>query len=107
MFYRAPVIHHFQSSVLTLGGDALQTAAEHSDTVAQKRAVGGIVNVAFYDGRVGPKFAALRYPLLTRQAHHTLMNLFGDRGTQQCEGSTEGSEIGCGFGIEAGEPPVH
>ena len=35
------------------------------------------------------------------------MNLFGDLGTQQREGSTEGREIGCGFGIEAGEPPVH
>src|SRR6266446_1464824 len=108
MFYRAPVMmHHLQGSVLTLGGDALQTAAEHSDTVAQKRAVGGIVNIALHDGSVGAKFASLRYTLLTRQAHHPPMNLFGDLRTQQREGSTEGSEIGCGFGIEAGETPVH
>jgi|SRR5215471_2336598 len=35
------------------------------------------------------------------------MNLFGDLRTQQREGSTEGGEIGCGFGIEVGEPPVY
>jgi hypothetical protein len=43
------VMHHVQGSVLTLGGDPFQTAAEHSDTVAQKRAVSRIVNVAFHD----------------------------------------------------------
>ena len=46
MLHGAPVIHHFQGSVLPLAGDALQTAAEHSDAVAQKAAVGGVVNVA-------------------------------------------------------------
>jgi hypothetical protein len=53
MFHRAPVIHHFHGSPLTLAGDALQAAAEHADAVAQKRAVGGIVNVRFHDSRVG------------------------------------------------------
>src|SRR5947199_459460 len=42
-------MHHVQGSVLTLGGDPFETAAEHSDTVAQKRAVSRIVNVAFHD----------------------------------------------------------
>jgi hypothetical protein len=65
------------------------------------------VNIAFHNRRVGAKFAPWRYTLLTRQAHHALMNLFGDLRTQQREGPTEGREIGCGFGIEAGEPPVH
>src|SRR2546429_78811 len=107
MFHRAPVMHHLQSSVLTLGGDPCETTTEHPDAVAQKRAVGGVVNITFDDRRVGSKFASLCYTLLTRQAHHALMNLFGDLRTQQCEGSTEGREIGCGFGIEAGEAPVH
>ena len=103
MFHRAPVMHHVQSSVLTLGGDPYETAAEHPDAVAQKGAVSGIVNIAFHDRRVATQFASLRYTLLTRQAHHALMNSFGDLRTQQREGSTEGSEIGCGFGIETGE----
>src|SRR5713226_6722398 len=107
MFHRASVMHHVQVSVLTLGGDPYETAAERPDAVAQKRAVGWIVNIAFHDRRVSAKFASLRYALLTRQAHYPLMNLFGDLRTQQREGSTEGSEIGCGFGIEAGEAPVH
>jgi hypothetical protein len=42
-------MHHVQGSVLTLGGDPFETAAEHSDTVAQERAIGGVVNVAFHD----------------------------------------------------------
>jgi hypothetical protein len=43
------VIDHFQSSGLTLVGDALQAAAEHPNAVAQNRTVGRIVNVAFDD----------------------------------------------------------
>src|SRR5215467_12497107 len=74
MFHCAPVMHHLQSSVLTLGGDPYETAAEHPDAVAQKRAVSRIVNITFHDRRVGAKFASLRYTLLTRQAHHTLMS---------------------------------
>src|SRR5438552_13733674 len=71
-------MHHVQGSVLTLGGDPFETAAEHSDTVAQKRAVSRIVNVAFHDTGVSAKFTSVRYALLTRQAHHPLINLFGD-----------------------------
>src|SRR5881409_3462208 len=100
-------MHHVQGSVLTLGGDPFETAAEHSDTVAQKRAVSRIVNVAFHDTGVSAKFTSVRYALLTRQAHHPLINLFGDLRSQQREGSAEGSEIGRDFGIEAGEPPIH
>src|SRR5207253_11466502 len=100
-------MHHLQGSVLTLGGDPFETAAEHSDTVAQKRAVSRIVNVAFHDTGVSAKFTSVRYALLTRQAHHALINLFGDLRSQQREGSAEGSEIGRDFGIEAGEPPIH
>src|SRR5882724_5452505 len=107
MFHRAPVMHHVQSSVLTLGGDPQETAAEHPDAVTQKRAVSGIVNIAFHDRCVAAKFASLRYTLLACQPHYPLMNSFGDLRTQQREGSTEGREIGCGFGIEASEPPVH
>src|SRR3989440_7759806 len=61
-------MHHVQGSVLTLGGDPFETAAEHSDTVAQKRAVSRIVNVAFHDTGVSAKFTSARYALLTRQA---------------------------------------
>src|ERR1700693_4686309 len=107
MFHRTSVMHHVQNSALTLGGDPFEAAAKHPDAVTQKRAVSGIVNVAFHDRSVGAKFASLRYTLLTRQAHHPLMNSFGDLRTQQREGPTEGSEIGCGFGIEASKPPVH
>src|SRR6266699_3880019 len=107
MFPRAPVIHHFHGSPLTLAGDALQAAAEHADAVAQKRAVGGIVNVAFHDSRVGAKFAALGDALLAGQADHPLMNLFGDRRTQQGEAAAEGAEIGGSLGIEVGEAAVH
>src|SRR5258707_6055301 len=107
IFHRAPVMHHVQGSALTLGGDPLETAAEHSDTVAQKRAVSGIVNVAFHDTGVSAKFTSVRYALLTRQAHHPLINLFGDLRSQQREGSAEGGEIGCDFGVEAGETPIH
>src|SRR6267378_3471403 len=102
MFHRPPVIHHLQGSVLTLGGDPYETAAEHPDTVAQKRAVDGVMNITFDDRRVSAKFASSRYTLLTRQAHHALMNSFGDLRTQQREGSTEGSEIGCCFSITTG-----
>src|SRR5260370_16358389 len=98
-------MHHVQGSVLTLGGDPFETAAEHSDTVAQKRAVRRIVNVAFHDTGVSAKFTSVRYALLTRQAHHPLINLFGDLRTQQREGSTEGSEIGGTFAIEPVQPP--
>src|SRR6266481_8855193 len=100
-------MHHVQGSVLTLGGDPFETAAEHSDPVAQKRAVGRIVNVAFHNTGVSAKFTSVRYALLTRQAHHPLINLFGDLRTQQREGSAEGGEIGCDFGVEAGETPIH
>jgi hypothetical protein len=75
MFHRASVMHHVQGSVLTLGGDPQETAAEHPDAVAQKRTVGRIVNITFHDRRVGAKFPSWRYTLLTRQAHHALMNL--------------------------------
>ena len=34
MFDRAPVIDHFQSSGLTLVGDAMQAAAEHPNAIA-------------------------------------------------------------------------
>jgi len=61
------------------------------------------VNVAFHDTGVSAKFTSVRYALLTRQAHHPLINLFGDLRSQQREGSAEGSEIGRDFGIEAGE----
>src|ERR1700752_2401200 len=98
-------MHHLQGSVLTLGGDSYETAAEHPDAVAQKCAVGGIVNIAFHHRCVSAKFASLRYPLLSRQTHHPLMNLFGDLRTQQREGSAESCEIGCRLGIEAGEAP--
>src|SRR5205823_7242974 len=97
-------MHHVQGSVLTLGGDPFETAAEHSDTVAQKRAVSRIVNVAFHNTGVSAKFTSARYALLTRQAHHPLINLFGDMRSQQRESSAEGTEIGRDFGIEAGEP---
>src|SRR5713101_2261442 len=107
MLHRASMMHHFQGSVLTLGGDPYETAAEHPDAVTQKRAVGGIVNIAFHDRCVAAKFASLRYTLLACQPHYPLMNLFRDLRTQQCEGPTEGREIGSGFGIEAREPPVH
>src|SRR5881275_1250241 len=100
-------MHHVQGSVLTLGGDPFETAAEHSDTVAQKRAVSGVVNVAFHDTGVSAKLTSVCYALLTRQAHHPLINLFGDLRSQQRKGSAEGSEIGRDFGIEAGEPPIH
>src|SRR2546421_7771724 len=53
---------------ISLGGDPFETAAEHSDTVAQKRAVSRIVNVAFHDTGVSAKFTSARYALLTRQA---------------------------------------
>src|SRR5438445_13309992 len=99
-------MHHLQGSVLTLGGDPFETAAEHSDTVAQKRAVSRIVNVAFHDTGVSAKFTSLRYALLTRQAHHPLIHLFGDLRSQQREGSAEGSETGRDYGIAAGEPPI-
>jgi hypothetical protein len=42
-------MHYFHGSLLTLASDAFEAAAEHPDAVAQKRAVGGVVNVAFYD----------------------------------------------------------
>jgi hypothetical protein len=45
MFHGAPVIHHFQRATFTLGGNTLQAAAEHTDAVAQDRAVGWIVNI--------------------------------------------------------------
>src|SRR5437773_11703763 len=99
-------MHHVQGSVLTLGGDPIETAAEHSDTVAQKRAVSRIVNVAFHDTGVSAKFTSVRYALLTLQAHHLLINLFGDLRSQQREGSAEVSEIERDFGIEAGEPQI-
>src|SRR6266700_2300754 len=67
MFPRAPVIHHFHGSPLTLAGDAL----------------------------------------LAGQADHPLMNLFGDRRTQQGEAAAEGAEIGGSLGIEVGEAAVH
>src|SRR5437867_4592736 len=76
-------MHHVQGSVLTLGGDPFETAAEHSDTVAQKRAVSRIVNVAFHDTGVSAKLTSVCYALLTRQAHHPLINLFGDLRSQQ------------------------
>ena len=41
----ACVMHHFHGSVLTIAGDALQAAAEYPDAVAQKRAVGWIMNI--------------------------------------------------------------
>ena len=107
MFHGAPVMHHFQRATFTLGGNTLQAAAEHTDAVAQERAVGWVVNITFDHGRVGPKFAPPRYPLLARQAHHPLMNLFGDLRTQQREGSTEDRVIGRSLGIEAGEAAVH
>src|SRR6266571_9337306 len=100
-------MHHVQGSVLTLGGDPFETPAEHSDTVAKKRAVSRIVNVAFHNTGVSAKFTSARYALLTRQAHHPLINLFGDLWSQQRESSAEGTEIGRDFGIEAGEAPVH
>jgi hypothetical protein len=55
MFHRACVIDHFYGSVLTFTGDALQAAAEYTDAVAQKRAVGGIVHVAFNHRRHGQR----------------------------------------------------
>src|SRR5437016_12885169 len=99
-------MHHVQGSVLTLGGDPFETAAEHSDTVDQKRAVGRIVNVAFHDTGLSAKFTSVRYALLTRQADHPLINLFGDLRGQQGEGSAEGSQMGRVFGLEGGEAPI-
>src|SRR6266550_874257 len=95
-------MHHLQSSVLTLGGDPFETAAEHSDTVAQKRAVSRIVNVAFHNTGVSAKFTSARYALLTRQAHHPLINLFGDLRTQQ-RSTRSGGMPGRPVRAEAGE----
>ena len=57
-------MHHFQCAAVALRGHAFQAAAEHANAVAQKRAVGWMVNVAFYGGRVGPHFLAVHRALL-------------------------------------------
>src|SRR5207245_6255253 len=64
-------------------------------------------DVALHDTGVSAKLPSVCYALLTRQAQHPLIDLFGDRRSQQRKGSAEGSEIGRDFGIEAGEPPIH
>src|SRR2546429_475004 len=56
-------MHHVQGSVLTLGGDPFETAAEPSDTVAQKRAVSRIMNVSFlHPGRGKQSFISYLNP---------------------------------------------
>jgi hypothetical protein len=106
MFHRACVMHYLHGSLLTLASDAFQAAAEHPDAVAQKRAVGGVVNLAFDDRRVRSNFSSLGYALLAGQADHPLMNLFGDRRAQQGKGAAEGREIGSSPGIEVSEAAV-
>ncbi len=65
------------------------------------------MNVAFHDGRVGAKLLSLRHALLACQADDPLMNLFGDRRTQQGKGPAKSREIGGSLGIEVGEAAVH
>jgi hypothetical protein len=52
MLYCPAMVHYRQRTLLALGSNALQAAAEHADAVSQQRAVGGVVNVAFDDRRV-------------------------------------------------------
>ena len=82
MFHRACVMHYFHGSLLALASDPFEAAAEHPDAIAQKRAVGGVVNVAFDDRGIGSNFSSLGYALLAGQADHPLMNLCGDRRAQ-------------------------
>jgi hypothetical protein len=65
------------------------------------------VDVTFDDRRVGAKPIALGYSLLAGQADHPLMNLCGDRRTQQSKVAAEGREVRRNFGIEVGEAAVH
>src|SRR6516165_2751170 len=65
--HRPPMIHDIQCAALALGGDTLQAAAEHANPVAQKRAVGWIVYVAFNGSRVRPQFLTLDHALLASE----------------------------------------
>ena len=47
MLHGPSMIYDFQCTALAVGGDAFQAATERANAVAQKRAVGGIVNVRF------------------------------------------------------------
>ena len=97
------MIHYFHGSLLTLASDTFEAAAEHPDAIAQKRAVGGVVNVAFDDRGIRSKFSSLGYGLLAGQTDHPLMNLFGDGRAQQGKEAAEGSEIRGGLGVEVRE----
>ena len=65
------------------------------------------MDVAFDGSGVGSQSAALGDALLASHRHHPLMNLFGDRRTQQSKGAAEGREVRRNLGIEVGEAAVH
>src|SRR5437667_2512579 len=107
MFHRAPVMHHLQSSVLTLGGDPCETTTEHPDAVAQKRAVGGVVNITFDDRRVGSKFASLCYTLLTRKPPTPRWIWLVVCGPHNAEGRPKGEELGVASAFKPVEARDH
>src|SRR5215469_18964629 len=106
MLHSAGMIHHPDGSALALGGNARQAAAEHADAVAQQTAVGRVMNVALDDRRVCSESAALGNVPFAGYLDYALMNLFGDRRTEQGEQATEGAEVGRGLGVVVGEAAV-
>jgi len=106
MLHRASVIHHFHGTRLALRRHALQRAAEHANAVPQKRAVTGVVYVAFDDCGVDANFVSRGRALLPRQSHHAVMNLLGELRTQHREQLAERAVAGCDFGVEAREATV-
>jgi len=106
MLHRASVIHHLQGTRLAFGRHAFQRAAEHANAVPQKRAVTGIVHIAFHDRGVDANFVSRGRALLARQSHHTVMNLLGSLRTQHREQPAEGAVGGRGLGVKACEAAV-
>jgi hypothetical protein len=100
------MMHYFERAALALASDAFQTAAEHADAIPQKRAVGRVVDVAFYAGSVDPQFLALGYSLFLCHAHNPLMNLLGELGTEQGKQAAESAVIRGGLGVKVREAPI-
>lgn len=64
------------------------------------------MDIGFHRGRIGAQLASLSRTLLACQSQDAMVNLLGRGRAEQGEGAAEGAEIGCDFGIKAGEAAI-